>query len=290
MSWPFMTLKILYPFQIIISLTIIILLSAWVVTTESYIHIYDGNSNKIHLPEDLYMNFVLGSISIIAATALTIPNITRRFGYSIFILFMDIVLTLSWLTIAIYTTAKATNGSFIDSNHIMKINISSNFQEKGGEWVTKRAVASKLGYSILALEWITFTTWTILSIILFHVRSRRWINKKSEQNKRITICSSYNDPLDEDDAKMLTTPKIKQKIDDLLKNPETTKQSNRISTIVKSNNSNKKPIVEMNSNINSSTTKTYSLTNSSTFSPAENVTRDYYTIALNDINDDEKMP
>ncbi|CAG8432759.1 492_t:CDS:1 [Diversispora eburnea] len=276
-----MTLKILYPLQVIISLAIIILLSAWVTTTESYVHDYDGKSNPIHLPGDLYTNFVLGSISIITAISLTIPNITRRFGYSIFALSMDIMLALSWLIVAIYTTARATNGSFIDSNVIMKINFGSNFEGKGGEWINKRAVATKLGCSILALEWITFITWTILSIILFRVRSRRWANKNSEQNKRITICSSYNDSFDEDDAKMLTTPKIKQKIDDLLKNPESTKQSNRVSTIMNSNNSEKKPIVEMNSNINSSTTKTYSLTNSSTFSP------DYYTIALNDINEEK---
>lgn len=286
MSWPFMTLKILYILQVIFSLTIIALLISWIVITKSYIYSYENyfsTSNAIRLPGDFYVTFVLGSISFIVAAALSIPNVTRKLGYTFFTLFADVLLAISWLVIAIYTASKATNGSFIDSKYVMTENIAHSLHElpEKDEWISKSMAAAELGCAILAFEWTCFFTWTMISILLFHVRSRRWINRKSEQNKRITICSSYGmESSDEQDAKMLTTPKIIQKIDDLLKSPQLTKQSKRISSIVKI--SNKPPVLELNPSINNSTTKTYSLTNN-TFSPIENDNHeDYYNIDIND--------
>ncbi|CAG8501326.1 5732_t:CDS:2 [Acaulospora colombiana] len=98
----------------------------------------------------------------------------------------------------------------------------------------------------------------------------------NDENRRITICSSYHNDLNnfEQDAKMLTTPKIVKKIDDMLRNPQLVKQSKRSSV-----GSDARPITELDSPNIKITTTTYTLTNvpSDALAPAPqvNVTHDY---------------
>ncbi|CAG8468337.1 4343_t:CDS:2 [Acaulospora morrowiae] len=230
MSWPFKTLKVLYPFQALFSLLVISLLSGWVSITKSYIYDYESSLKKpisLGLPGDAYTSFVLAFISFIIAGVLCIPNVMRKFGYTLYIFFADLLLASLWLSNAIYISVKANSGSIIDSVNVITANVGSSVNSFSLDQ-QQQEMASNLGRAILSFEWINFVLWSATTIILYHVRSRRWLNR-NDDNRRITICSSYHVDLnsDDQDAKMLTTPKIIKKIDDMLKNPQSVKQSKR---------------------------------------------------------------
>ncbi|CAB4397860.1 hypothetical protein RhiirA1_407729 [Rhizophagus irregularis] len=250
MSWPFQTLRILYPVLTLLSLITIFLLSAWVSSTNSFSSSFDSYYNQINnkqenstikFPAEIYLGFIFSIISFLFTAILCFPTISRKFGYKIFIYLIDVILSIFWFVLSILIVARINNGSIIDPN-----NITIQLNEKINELQIKEGIPDTnksllLGKAITILSWIQFLTWTFTTIILAHIRSRKWTKK--DRNKRINIVSGSYDQ----DAKMLTTPSIIKEIDELVKNPP-----NAQTTIEET--SSKTPVLELNLSLTTNTT------------------------------------
>ncbi|EXX54803.1 hypothetical protein RirG_231240 [Rhizophagus irregularis DAOM 197198w] len=221
MSWPFQTLRILYPVLTLLSLITIFLLSAWVSSTNSFSSSFDSYYNQINNKQE---------------------NSTIKFPAEIYLGFIfNVILSIFWFVLSILIVARINNGSIIDPN-----NITIQLNEKINELQIKEGIPDTnksllLGKAITILSWIQFLTWTFTTIILAHIRSRKWTKK--DRNKRINIVSGSYDQ----DAKMLTTPSIIKEIDELVKNPP-----NAQTTIEET--SSKTPVLELNLSLTTNTT------------------------------------
>ncbi|GBB87444.1 hypothetical protein RclHR1_13900007 [Rhizophagus clarus] len=249
MSWPFQTLRILYPVLTLFSLITILLLSAWISSTNSFSTSFDSYYNKVNnkqenstikFPAEIYLGFIISIITFLFTAILCFPSISHRFGYKIYVYITDVILSLFWFVLSILIVARVNNGSIIDTN-----NINDQLYEKINELPTKEGIPStdkllSLGKAITVLSWIQFIFWTFTTIILAHVRSRKWTKK--DRNKRINIVSGSYDQ----DAKMLNTPAIIKEIDDLVKNPQTVQTTKETSS--------KTPVLELNLSLTTSTT------------------------------------
>ncbi|CAG8613571.1 23643_t:CDS:1 [Cetraspora pellucida] len=252
----FEIIQFLYIFQILLSVITISLNSALTIIT--------SNSGSTNLSSDVYATFVFSSISLLVAITLSIPSIVRKFNYTFYVLIIKIILTILWFIISIIIIAKSNNESVLDPNFVQDIN---------------------LGCAIGVFIWINFVTWSISTILHFKIRSRECYNKR-DINKKIIIHStnySRNSFYYDQDAKVLTTPKIIKEIDEMIKNPETIQQSNQNSIT-----SEKQPIVEWDYSLSNTNTTTYTLVNTSStersFVPAPQValTNDYYSSSANE--------
>ncbi|CAG8832179.1 15192_t:CDS:1, partial [Racocetra persica] len=218
-----------------------------------------------NLPSDVYATFVFSTLSLLASIILSIPSIVRKFNYTFHVLISKIILTILWFIIAIIIIAKANNESIIDVNFVKDIN---------------------LGRAIGVFIWINFVTWSISTILHLKMRSRENLTKKRDISKKIIIQStnySRNSFYYDQDAKVLTTPKIIKEIDDMIKNPEMIlQQSNQ--------NSEKQPIAELDYSISNTNTTTYTLVNTSNtersfvLAPQVAVTNDYYSTSANEFD------
>jgi hypothetical protein len=272
MSWLFQTLRILYPVLTLLSLTTIFLLSAWVSSTNSFSTLIDSQYNKINnkqesstikFPVEIYLGFIFSIISFLFTVILCFPTISRKFGYKIIIYILDVILSIFWFVLSIIIVARINNGSIIDSN-----NITGQLNEKISELQTKEGIPDtnkslSLGKAITVLSWIQFIIWTFTTIILAHIRSRKWTKK--DRNKRINIVSGSYDQ----DAKMLNTPAIIKEIEnELVKNPQNAQITKETSS--------KTPVLELNLSLTTNTTL-YSFDPSS--SPPKN-DEELYSIKL----------
>lgn len=224
MSWPFQTLRILYPVLTLFSLITILLLSAWV---SSFSTSYKVNNSKF--PVEIYLGFIISIITFLFTIFLCFPTISRKFGYKIYVYITDVILSLLWFILSILIVTRINNGSIIDSN-----NITDQLQS------IPNTDKSSLGKAITVLSWIQFIFWTFTTIILAYVRSRKWTKK--DRNKRINIVSGSYDQ----DAKMLNTPAIIKEIDELVKNPQNAQTTKETSS--------KTPVLELNLSLTTSTT------------------------------------
>src|SRR5438034_2737191 len=98
MSWPFQTLRILYPVLTLFSLITIFLLSAWVSSTNSFFTSLEAINKQlskehstIKFPAEIYLGFILSIISFLFTVILCFPSISRKFGYIIFVYITDII-------------------------------------------------------------------------------------------------------------------------------------------------------------------------------------------------------
>ncbi|CAG8435779.1 13036_t:CDS:1 [Funneliformis mosseae] len=282
MSWPFTTLRILYPLLSLFSLIIISLLSAWVSSTNSFSTSFDSYYKQItnkpfhsspNFPMEIYFGFIFSIISLIFSTVLSFPKISRKFGYKVFVYLTVTFLSIVWFIISIVILVRVNNGSIIDSKN-MTDQLQEEVHELQTDYSSEEAIPDtdnllSFGKAITALGWVQFLCWTFVKVILAHIRSRKWTKK--DRNKKITIISQY-DQYDKD-AKMLNTPAILKEIDELVRNPQiahTTKDP-----------SSKSPVVELNLQLTKNTTTTYSLDPAS-FTPTQSPDDYFYSRALYD--------
>ncbi|KAF0408018.1 hypothetical protein F8M41_008658 [Gigaspora margarita] len=246
------TIQILCYFNIVLSITTIFLISSFTILTY--------NSGSTNLPFDVYVTFVSSPLSLLVAIIFSIPSVARKFGYTFCVLITKLILAILWFTISVIIIVKANSESILDSNFVFDI---------------------RLGCTIGVFIWINFVSWTVSTILHFKIQCNSGLKKKVD--KRIIIQSNYsrNSFCYDQDAKVLTTPKIIKEIDDLIKNPET-KNLNRNSL-----KSEKKPIAELDNSLSNTNTTTYTLVNTSnnerSFVPAQQVavTNDYFSTPAN---------
>ncbi|CAG8445873.1 3668_t:CDS:1 [Dentiscutata heterogama] len=255
------TIQILCFFNIILSITTIFLVSAFTILTH--------NSGSTNLPSDLYVTFVSSSLSLLVTIVLSIPSVTRKFGYTFYFLITKLILSILWFIIAILIIVRANNGSILDPNFVVDIGF---------------------GCAIGVFIWINFVSWSISTILHIRIRDNRGLRKNID--KRIIIQStnySRNSFCYDQDAKVLTTPKIIKEIDDLIKNPETIQNSNRNdqTSISDVDNIEKQPIAELDYSHSNTNTTTYTLVNTSnterSFVPAPQIAvkNDYFSTPAN---------
>ncbi|CAG8741632.1 hypothetical protein C2G38_2054561 [Gigaspora rosea] len=246
-------IQILCYFNIVLSITTIFLISSFTILTY--------NSGSTNLPSDVYVTFVSSPLSLLVAIILSIPSVARKFGYTFYVLIINLILAILWFTISVIIIVKANSKSILDANFVFDI---------------------RLGCTIGVFIWINFVFWTVSTILHFKVQCNSSLKKKVD--KRIIIQStnySRNSFCYDQDAKVLTTPKIIKEIDDLIKNPET-KNLNRNSL-----KSEKKTITELDNSLSNTNTTTYTLVNTSnnerSFVPAQQVavTNDYFSTPAN---------
>jgi len=282
MTWPFTTLRILHPILSLSSLITISLLSAWVSSTSSFFTSFDSYYTKItdkelnssiKFPTEIYFGFVFSMISFSLSAVLCFPTVSRRFGYTIVVYLADVFLSIFWFLLSIVIVARVNGGSVIDSKGISDqlsqeiIDLQTNYTSE--ETIPDDDKSLSLGKAITALSWIQFITWTFTTIILAHIRSRKW--SKKDQNKRITILSNSYDK----DAKMLNTPVIMKEIDELVRNPQTAQPTKETSS--------KSPVLELDFQLSKNTTTTYSLDPASfTSNKQQGPEDDFYSAALYD--------
>src|SRR5688500_11722134 len=118
MSWPFQTLRILYPVLTLLSLITIFLLSAWVSSTNSFSSSFDSYYNQINnkqenstikFPAEIYLGFIFSIISFLFTAILCFPTISRKFGFKIFIYLIDVILSIFWFVLSILIVARINN-------------------------------------------------------------------------------------------------------------------------------------------------------------------------------------
>ncbi|RIA90327.1 hypothetical protein C1645_823550 [Glomus cerebriforme] len=177
---------------------------------------------------------------------------SHKFGYKNFVYFTDVILSIFWFVLSIIIVARVNNGSIIDSDNI-------------NHGVPDADRSLSLGKAITILSWFQFIIWTFTTVLLAHIRSRKWTKK--DRNKRITIVSGHYDQ----DAKMLNTPAIIKEIDELVRNPQTVQTTKETSSKI--------PVLELNLSLTENTTTLYSLDPVSTPSNLED---DLYSRALFD--------
>ncbi|CAI2164936.1 20423_t:CDS:1 [Funneliformis geosporum] len=279
MSWPFTTLRILYPLLSLFSLIIISLLSTWVSSTNSFSTSFDSYYKNItkkqfhsspNFPIEIYLGFIFSIISLIFSAVLSFPRISRKFGYKVFVYLTNTFLSIVWFLLSILIITRVNNGSIIDSKNITD-QLQKEINELHTEYASEEAIPDtdnllSFGKAITAFGWIQFLGWTLITIILAHIRSRKWTKK--DRNKKITIVSQYDK-----DAQLLNTPAILKEIDELVRNPQiahTTKDP-----------SSKTPVMELNLQLTKNTTTTYSLDPAS-FTPTQSPEVDFYSRALYD--------
>ncbi|CAG8537625.1 2658_t:CDS:1 [Dentiscutata erythropus] len=247
--------------NIVLSMTTIFLAGAFTIITH--------NSGSTNLPSDLYATFVSSSLSLLVTIILSIPSVTRRFGYTFHFLITKLILSILWFIIAIIIIVKANSGSILDPNFVVDI---------------------RLGCAIGVFIWINFVSWSVSTILHIRIRDNRGLKKNID--KRIIIESinySRNSFCYDQDAKVLTTPKIIKEIDDLIKNPETTQNSNQNDQVFISDvdDLEKHPIAELDYSLSNTNTTTYTLVNTSnterSFVPAQQISvkNDYFSTPAN---------
>ncbi|CAG8508756.1 12313_t:CDS:2 [Ambispora gerdemannii] len=166
MSWHFQALHIIYPILFSVSVTIIALLSRWIDRTpETY-------------PADLYYTFVLAGLSFLLATSLCIQKlISCIYEFRPFIIFMEGLLMVAWLTDAILIVVKTRmdNESTMDNE------------------------ATRIRIAIMSLAWVQFVILDLMLVIKLSAQQRRRRHSKYSDTRSLGSQSDARE-LESDDT------------------------------------------------------------------------------------------